>query len=147
MLERPPAQAMAAPESDWWIPLAVIPQIGPAKAKVLAEWLPSDKQTLAHAICYLCDERNLGFDRPPGFGTKSFEAAKELFGLEENQIIRIISVNGQQGYPVVLTWPADSKPATVDGQWWRDDSGIIHAVYNSQDELQTCLGIMEAAND
>lgn len=128
----------------WWTPLVTLRNIGPEKAKVLAEWLPEHRRTLAHAIVYLCDERNQGLDKPPGFGPKTFDAARELFGLEDNQVLRLISVNGDdpKHYPVIISWPPESKPATIDGQWWQRADGATEAIYNSQSELLTCLQMM-----
>lgn len=144
VVNRLPAQALKRPESDWWVPLAIVPTIGEVKAQVLAQWLPESKRTLAQAIVYLCDERNVQQERPPGFGPTAFEHTRRLFGLTKGDIVRIISVGDSQPerYPVTIVWPVGSQPATIDGQWWRNQEGHIVAVYHSQDELRTCLEII-----
>ena len=45
-----------------------------------------------------------------------------------------------------VTWPADTKPATVPDQYWRNADQSIEAFYTPE-QLEECLGIMHAPTD
>lgn len=87
VVDRPPAQSLATPGNDWWMPMITLPGIGPVKAQVLAQWLPECWQKLAYALCYLSDSANVKLDRPPGFGRKTFAEARRVLGLDDNDVM------------------------------------------------------------
>jgi DNA primase len=46
--------------------------------------------------------------------------------------------------PIVVTWPADARPATVPGQYVQFPDGRIEAYYTPE-QLDYCLGVLRAA--
>jgi hypothetical protein len=48
--------------------------------------------------------------------------------------------------PIFVTWPVDAKPATMDGQCWRNPDQRIEAYY-SPDQLDRCLELMRLRDE
>lgn len=63
--------------ADWWERLTAVPGFGLSKAKALAEWLPEEYRTLAHALEYLSHfEEYERTDHPERVGPSDFKAAR-----------------------------------------------------------------------
>lgn len=48
--------------------------------------------------------------------------------------------------PIFVNWPANTKPATIRDQYWRNPDSRIEAFY-TPDQLDLCLEIMNATGD
>jgi len=74
-------------KDDWWVFLSALPEIGPEKARRLADWLPAAWQTPAFALHYLSDLDNIHHPRPKGFGPGTFHKIHEFLRLGGHEII------------------------------------------------------------
>jgi len=75
---------------EWWSFLAVLPGIGPKKARVLADWLPVSFQRPAWALEYLSDLSNLKYERPKGFGRGTFETIHKFLMLQPDEMLQVV---------------------------------------------------------
>jgi hypothetical protein len=71
--------------------LTAIPEIGPVTAKAIADWLPPEYQSMAHALRSLTDIEFLSLpNRPRGVGVKTIQAVRNWFGIKYDEEIRIM---------------------------------------------------------
>jgi hypothetical protein len=86
-----PATQTLTDEQHWWTALASVPEIGPVRAKAVADWLPPEWQSMAHALRCLVDMENVNLPgKPKGVGPKTIRAVRDWLGIEfdEEVIIR-----------------------------------------------------------
>lgn len=70
--------------------------------------------------------------------TDFHKSGGNLYSLVENML--------RPDAPIFITWPVDAKPATIEGQYWRNPDQRIEAFYTSE-QLEQCLDIMSARGD
>lgn len=53
----------------------------------------------------------------------------------------------QPGFPHVILWPAGTPLAAVGGKWRRLEDGQIEATYDTCEELEVCIFVMQALRE